>query len=68
MEDQFARLEARVDGALELIKELRHENARLQHELAAAREAAEQVTQFETKRRLIEERVGGLLDKLEAMG
>lgn len=68
MEDQFAKLEARVDGALELIRELRQENARLQHDLAEARETAAQVTQFETKRRLIEERVGGLLDKLEAMG
>jgi hypothetical protein len=68
MEDQFARLEARVDGAIELIRELRQENARLQHDLTEAREIAAQVTQFESKRRLIEERVGGLLDKLEAMG
>jgi hypothetical protein len=89
MEDQFAKLEVKVDGAIELIKELRGENARLQarcrdldrqvveltdagarlqHDLAEARDAAAQVGQFEAKRRLIEERVGGLLDKLEAMG
>ena len=89
MEDQFAKLEAKVADAIELIKELRSENTRLQaqcrdlehqvveltdagtrrqHDLAAAQDAAAQVTQFEAKRRLIEERVEGLLDKLAAMG
>jgi hypothetical protein len=89
MDDQFAKLEAKVADAIELIKGLRSENvrlqsqcrdlesrvgdltdagARLQRDLAEAREAAAQVEQFEAKRRLIEERVGGLLDKLEAMG
>ena len=89
MDDQFAKLEAKVVDAIELIKGLRSENAqlqgrcrdlehqvaeltaagaRLQSDLIEARDAAAQVTQFEAKRRLIEERVGGLLDKLEAMG
>jgi hypothetical protein len=89
MDDQFAKLEAKVADAIELIRGLRSENARLQgqcrdlehqvveltdagarlqHDLAEAREAAARVSQFEEKRRLIEERVGGLLDKLEAMG
>jgi FtsZ-binding cell division protein ZapB len=89
MDDQFAKLEAKVAVAIELIKDLRSENARLQvqcrdlehqvveltdagarrqHALAEARDATAQVKQFEAKRRLIEERVGGLLDKLEAMG
>ena len=89
MDDQFARLEAKVADAIELIKGLRTENAgllarcrelesqvvelddagvRLRHDLAAARDAAVQMTQFEAKRKLIEERVNGLLDKLEAMG
>jgi hypothetical protein len=89
MDDQFAKLEAKVADAIELIKGLRSENlrlqsqcrdlenrvgeltdagARLQRDLVEARDAAAQVEQFEAKRRLIEERVGGLLDKLEAMG
>lgn len=89
MDDQFAKLEARVDGAIDLIRDLRGENARLharcqelersaaaaadsearlQRELATARDVAAQAAEFEAKRRLIEERVGGLLEKLEAMG
>ena len=89
MDDQFAKLEAKVGETIELLRDLRGENARLQDrcrdlehqigeltdagarlqlELDAARDAAAQVSQFEAKRRMIEERVGGLLDKLEAMG
>ncbi len=48
--------------------DLRATVARLQRELGDAQQTADQVTQFEEKRRIIEEKVGGLLEKLEAMG
>jgi len=43
------------------------QRARLERDLAEAREMAAQVEGFEEKRRLVEEKVGGLLSKLEAM-
>jgi len=41
---------------------------RLQSQLDAAQESAVQIEFFEQRRQLLEERVGGLLEKLEAMG
>ena len=53
-------LEARLQDADE-------QREKLQRELNEARESAAQVAHFEEKRRLVEEKVGGLLSKLEAM-
>lgn len=54
-------LEARLSG-------LEDENTRLNHELAEARLQAGTVEDFEEKRKEIEDKVGGLLQKLEALG
>jgi hypothetical protein len=50
------------------IAELSETNAKLEQELGRSREAALRAEQYEEKRRLIEEKVGGLLEKLEALG
>ncbi|MFO7652452.1 MAG: cell division protein ZapB [Candidatus Krumholzibacteriia bacterium] len=55
------KLQARCD-------ELEQANRRLQEELAEARSAAAQAGQYAEKSRIIEEKVGGLLEKLEALG
>jgi len=44
------------------------ERDRLQQQLGEAGENAARIEQYEEKRRLIEQKVGGLLEKLEAMG
>jgi chromosome segregation ATPase len=48
--------------------ELAESNERLQQELADARQQAADVEVYETKRKEIEDKVGGLLQKLEALG
>lgn len=89
MDDQLARLEAKVLETIETIQGLRHENNELEArcsdlearsndlqrqkddleaQLQEARESASQAELFAEKRRLVEEKVGGLLSKLEAMG
>ena len=49
------------------LRETDEERERMRRDLDEAREAAAQVDQFEEKRRLVEEKVGGLLSKLEAL-
>ncbi|MFH2050961.1 MAG: hypothetical protein ABIK96_00685 [bacterium] len=44
------------------------DNARLARELAEAREGADLVEAYEEKRKEIEDKVGGLLQQLEALG
>jgi FtsZ-binding cell division protein ZapB len=89
MDDQLARLEAKVEEAIELIQTLRQEKQeldarcadlqhrlddtrqerdRLQSQLEEAAQASAEVERYEEKRRLIEQKVNGLLEKLEAMG
>lgn len=89
MDDHLSRLEARVQGAIDLIHDLRRQNGdlqsrcqeleqrmgdlqgerdRLQERLHEASAAAAQVEEFEERRRVIEQKVGSLLEKLEAMG
>ena len=58
---QCGELEARV-------AELADTNARLEQELEDARRQAADVEVYETKRKEIEDKVGGLLQKLEALG
>jgi chromosome segregation ATPase len=62
------RLSSRC-GELEAINvELEDASRRLKHELDDARQEAENVEVFEQKRKEIEDKVGDLLQKLEAMG
>jgi predicted nucleic acid-binding Zn-ribbon protein len=53
--------EARLD-------DLRSARERLEGQLAAARDTAAAVDDFEAKKQLIERKIGSLLEKLEAMG
>ena len=63
-----AQIEAERDALKQQLQDVTAERQRMQEELAEARQSASQVERFEEKRRIIEEKVGGLLDKLEAMG
>jgi len=63
-----ADLEQRNQQLEESAGSLRNERDQLQRRLAEASTAAAQVEEFEEKRRLIEQKVGSLLEKLEAMG
>ena len=89
MDDHFSKLEAKVNGAIELIQQLKRENGdwkmryaeiegrlhdtqgerdRLQVELQDVGEQTGRVEEFEEARRVIQQKVGSLLEKLEAMG
>lgn len=63
-----ADLEQRNRQLEEGAEAMRAERDRLQRQLEEAGTAAAQVEEYEEKRRLIEQKVGSLLDKLEAMG
>lgn len=54
-------------GLADELAELKARCERTQRELDASREAAAAVAQMEEKRKIIEEKVGGLLDKLDAI-
>jgi len=60
-EGQATALEAQIEGLVE-------QNRNLSHELAEARQQAGIVEVYEEKRKEIEDKVGGLLAKLEALG
>jgi len=68
LRQENAQLEAERESLQKQLQDVTREKERMQRELAETRESASQVEQFEEKRRIIEEKVGGLLDKLEAMG
>jgi FtsZ-binding cell division protein ZapB len=59
--ERCAELESRAD-------ELEQENGRLQQELESVRQEAADVEVYEAKRKEIEDKVGGLLEQLEALG
>ena len=61
LESQVAEMEARFGG-------LEEENTRLNHELAETSEQAGTAEVYEEKRKEIEDKVGDLLEKLEALG
>ena len=63
-----ADLQRRCDELESQYEELKDEKARLEEKLDENRETAMSVEDYEEKRRLIEEKVGGLLEKLEALG
>ena len=58
---QTTALEAQIEG-------LSEQNTDLSHQLAEARQQAGTVEVYEEKRQEIEDKVGGLLAKLEALG
>ncbi|MFT5232876.1 MAG: cell shape-determining protein MreC [Candidatus Krumholzibacteriia bacterium] len=61
LSEQVTELEARVVG-------VEAENERLSSTVNEAGEQAETIQVYEEKRQAIENRVGGLLEKLEALG
>ncbi len=61
LEGQVTALEAQIEGLAE-------QNTNLNQELAEARQQAGTVEVYEEKRKEIEDKVGGLLAKLEALG
>jgi len=61
LESEYTSLEVRLGG-------LEEENTRLNHELVAASQQAGNVEVYEEKRKEIEDKVGSLLAKLEALG
>ena len=62
------RLTARCDELAAQVADLEDSRARLSEELAGARAAAGDVEGYEEKRKEVEDRVGGLLQKLAALG
>ena len=62
------QLGAQCSELRDRLQDLEDEKDRLQRQLQAAREAAAAVDDFEAKKKLIEQKVSGLLAKLEAMG
>ncbi|MBD3221369.1 cell division protein ZapB [bacterium] len=61
-------LEGRCEELEHRLQDVAQERDRLRGQLEEASAAAAEVEQFEQKRRLIEQKVGNLLEKLEAMG
>ncbi len=61
LEGLVTEMEARLGG-------LEEEATRLNHELEEASQQAGNVEDYEEKRKEIEDKVGGLLEKLEALG
>ncbi len=62
------RLGAKCATMQERLRAIESENEGLRQQVDAAREAASQFDDLEAKKRLIEQKVGGLIAKLEAMG
>ncbi|MBK7046072.1 MAG: cell division protein ZapB [bacterium] len=62
------RLTARCDELAAQVADLEDSRARLSEELAGARATAGDVEGYEEKRKEVEDRVGGLLQKLAALG
>lgn len=63
-----SRLSARCDELTAQVADLEAGRARLAEELAHAKANAGEVESYEEKRKEIEDRVGGLLQKLAALG
>jgi len=68
LREQNAELGERCGGLEAQVDDLTRERDRLQARLGEVEQTAAQAELFEEKRRQIEVRVAGLLDKLEAMG
>ncbi len=61
-------LKARCDELESRAAELEQANRKLEQELESARQEAVDLEAYEVKRKEIEDKVGGLLDQLEALG
>jgi FtsZ-binding cell division protein ZapB len=68
LEGRNGELEGRNQELEGLAESLKDENTRMRNELDEARQQADSVEVFEQKRKEIEDKVGGLLEKLEALG
>ena len=62
------RLSARCDELAAQVADLEDSRARLSEELAGAKATVGDVEGYEEKRKEVEDRVGGLLQKLAALG
>lgn len=63
-----AELEARCQDLEARLADQEQASERLRSQLDEAATAAAEIERFEQKRRLVEQKVGNLLEKLEAMG
>jgi FtsZ-binding cell division protein ZapB len=68
LRQENGELQQRCQDLEASLQDLQGERDGLQRQLAETREVAAQADLFEEKRRIIEDKVGGLLSKLEAMG
>lgn len=68
LRQENARLGAQCEELESRAAELASANERLQQELEAARRESADLEVYEAKRKEIEDRVGGLLQQLEALG
>jgi predicted nucleic acid-binding Zn-ribbon protein len=63
-----ARLQQETEECRQRYESLQAEHGRVSEELTEQRAAAAKIERFEEKRREIEEKVGGLLEKLAQIG
>ena len=68
LEIQVEGLEAQVEGLEAQVEGLGTDRDRLAREMAAGSSVAGDIESYEEKRKEVEERVGGLLQKLAALG
>ena len=68
LRDENSQLQVERNELENHCETLKEDNRKMSHELEEARMASATLEQFEEKRRVIEEKVGGLLDKLEEIG
>ncbi len=68
LKTENTRLRQQREGLESEIVGLQQEQERLARELEDAHQAAATVERFEESRRIIEEKVGGLLEKLDQIG
>lgn len=68
LKTENTRLRQQREGLENEVAGMQREQERLTRELEGARHAAATVEQFEESRRILEEKVGGLLEKLDQIG
>jgi len=68
LKDRCGELKDRCEELESSANDLRNERDRMRQELDDSSATVAQVEQYEEKRRVIEAKVGSLLEKLEAMG
>jgi hypothetical protein len=68
LREENGRLGSRCEELEVLVQELQETNDRLERELDEARQSTLNVEMYEAKRKEIEDKVGGLLEQLEALG